>query len=51
MDKFFRQHPLAIACGIGGAAIATWLFNSWILIILGLIVGAFIGFKLDSRRT
>ena len=50
MNDFLRNYPLTVACAIGGAAIANWIFDSWWAVIAGLVIGVVVGVVLDSKK-
>ena len=50
VDSLFKRHPLAITCALGGFAIAIWLFDSVLVNLLGLLLGAGLGAAIDAKK-
>ncbi len=55
MEDFFKTHPVAIAIAAAGALVASWFFESSLIILLACVAGFFVGDHLEkshaSKRT
>jgi len=49
-SKVVQHYPMTLAFAIGGVLIASWFNGGVILQITGFVVGAAIGFLVDSKR-
>jgi len=50
MEEFFKKKPLSIAFLIAGFLLGDWIFSSFWIGLLGAVVGAVVGNRIDGTK-
>ena len=50
LSKLTETYPVTLALAVGAGLLSFWLFNSFSVQLLGLAIGAIVGFIVDANR-
>lgn len=50
LQQLVKTFPVTVALSVGSGLILYWFFDSFWLLLLGLVVGGFIGFRLETKH-